>query len=89
MTHMYKYSTQSLNIHKAIYMYIHVRVYLLHAYMHGSWKFLQGGWGPGPNLSRRGGGPIARNLGFTRVEGPDLLPPTSGSAHGLYAFVFV
>ena len=36
-----------------------------------------------------GGGPIARNLGFSRVEGPDLLPPTSGSAHGLYAFVSV
>ena len=41
-----KYSTQLLNIHKAIYMNIHVRVYLLHAYMH-SGNFARG-WGQGP-----------------------------------------
>ena len=45
-----KYSTQSLNIHKAIYMNIHVRVYLLHAYMH-SGNFARG-WGQGPIFSR-------------------------------------
>ena len=31
-----KDSTQSLNTHAAIYMYIHVRVYLQHAHIHVS-----------------------------------------------------
>ena len=60
-----KYSTQSLNTHETIYMDIHVRVYLLHAYMH-SGNFARG-WGQGPIfLFSRGfqlfsgeGGPIA------------------------------
>ena len=36
-----KYSTQSLNIRKEIYMYIHVRVYLLHAYIYVLFHFIQ------------------------------------------------
>ena len=35
-----KYSTQSLNMHRAIYMNIHVRVYLLLC-LHAFWKFRQ------------------------------------------------
>ena len=80
-----KYSTQLLNIHKAIYMNIHVRVYLLHAYMH-SGNFARG-WGQGPIFFIFQGVPTLfggkgvqllfykETCGFSRVGGPDLLPP--------------
>ena len=38
------YNHQIQNIHKAKCMYIHVRVYLLHAYMHGHRDVLPGWW---------------------------------------------
>ena len=46
-----KCSTQSLNIHTAMHMY--VRVYLLHAYKHGLRKFRQG-VGSMPNVFQDG-----------------------------------
>ena len=71
-------------------MYTHVCVFLLHAYMHGSRKFRQG-VGSRPNIFQgnptlSGGVQLLfsrETCGFSRVGGPDLLPPPSGYAHDL------
>ena len=102
MTYRFNYQIQHTitehNVYMAIYIDIHMRVYLLHAYMHGLGKFRQG-WGPGPIFSRgfqifsgRGGGVsncyiLNINLIFQgERSGPR---PTSGSAHDLYTCVSV
>ena len=91
-----KYSTQSLNIHRAIYMNIHVCVYLLLC-LHAFWKFRQR---LGPIfLFSRGfqlfSGERGSNCYFIkkRVDFPGRVvrtsSPPSGPAHNLYTCVSV